>query len=347
MQKDLVRKWLLPVGLLLAIWLTLKYLLPVLLPFLAGALVAVAAEPAVEFGVRRLHLPRGVASGISVLLTLLLLISLLSLVGALAVKELGRLAYALPDMQEAAQQGMGLIRDWLLELAGRMPDGVASLLTGTALELFDDGSTLLRQVTGRVPGILGATLGRLPGSALGIGTGILAGFMISARLPRLRQMVRSHVPETVRAWWQRTGGSFKSGVGGWLRAQLKLAAVTYGVVTAGFLLLGIAYGPLWAALVALVDAIPVLGTGTVLLPWALVELLRGRQLRALGLVAVYGAALLLRTILEPRLVGKQLGVDPLWTLLALYLGFRFWGLVGMILAPVLTVAVKGQLTVEN
>jgi len=347
MQKDLVRKWLAPAGLLLGLWLGLKYLLPVLLPFLVGGLVALAAEPAVDFGVRRLRLPRPAAAGIGVTLTLLLLASLLSLLGALAVKELGRLAYALPDMQDAAQQGMGLIRDWLLQLAGRMPDGAGNLVTGTVLELFDGGTSVLRQVSGRLPGMVSAVLGRIPGSALGVGTSILAGFMISARLPKLRDMLTQRLPAAFRERWQRTVLNLKTGVGGWLRAQLKLAAVTYGIVAVGFLLLGISYGPLWAVLVALVDAIPVLGTGTVLLPWALVELLRGRHLRALGLVAVYGAALLLRTVLEPRLVGKQLGVDPLLTLLALYLGFRFWGLAGMILAPVLTVAVKGQLTMDN
>ena len=108
----------------------------------------------------------------------------------------------------------------------------------------------------------------------------------------------------------------------------------------GFLILGIRRGPLWALLVALVDAVPLLGTGTVLLPWALVAFLQQQHFRAIGLICIYGAAMLTRTVLEPRFLGRQLGLDPLWTLGALYLGYRFWGILGMLFAPVLVTAVK-------
>ena len=120
--------------------------------------------------------------------------------------------------------------------------------------------------------------------------------------------------------------------------------VSYGIVSLGFLLLNISHGLLWAALVALVDAVPLLGTGTVLLPWALVCFLQDQHFRAIGLLCIYGAAMLTRTVLEPKLVGKQLGLDPLLTLLALYLGYRFWGFAGMLLAPVLAAAVKSAAT---
>ena len=347
MQKEHMSRWLKPAAILLGLWLGLKYLLPVLLPFLLGGLLAIAAEPVVDFSVRRLRLPRAAATGLGVTLTLLLMICVLSLVGALAVKELGRLAYALPDMQQTAQQGMGLLKERLLQLAERMPEGLGSIVSGSVQELFYGGTNLLERMGNRVPALLGAALGHLPGSALGAGTGLLAGFMISARLPQLRAQLGQKLPARWRTGWKTAREKLRTGVGGWLRAQLKLVAVTYGVVAVGLLLLGIAYGPLWAVLVAIVDAVPVLGTGTVLLPWALIELLRGSHLRALGLVAVYAVALLLRTVLEPRLVGKQLGIDPLMTLLAMYLGFRFWGLIGMILAPVLTVAVKGQVATDH
>ena len=114
---------------------------------------------------------------------------------------------------------------------------------------------------------------------------------------------------------------------------------SFAIVCGGFLLLRIPYAPVWAALTALVDAIPILGTGTVLLPWALICFLQGETVRALGLLGTYAVAMLSRSILEPRLVGKQLGLDPLVTLAALYTGFRIWGIAGMILSPVICVAV--------
>ena len=129
-------------------------------------------------------------------------------------------------------------------------------------------------------------------------------------------------------------------LGGWLKPQFHLSAFTYGIVSVGFLVLGIPYAPAWAVLVALVDAKPILGTGTVLLPWALVCLLQGESLRAIGLLCTYAAAFMTRTVLEPRIMGRQLGMDPLITLLAVYVGYRLWGFPGMLFTPILASAAK-------
>ena len=123
--------------------------------------------------------------------------------------------------------------------------------------------------------------------------------------------------------------------------------VTWGIVTVGFWVLRLPYAPAWAALVALVDAIPVLGTGTVLVPWALVSFLQGDHLGAIILLCTYAGAAITRTVLEPRLVGRQLGIDPLMTLLALYVGYRLWGFLGLVLAPIAASAIKSMLTPQT
>ena len=126
---------------------------------------------------------------------------------------------------------------------------------------------------------------------------------------------------------------------GWLSAQLKLSVIAFGALLVGFWLLRVPYGILWAAVIAVVDLLPVLGCGTVLVPWSLICLLQGQQLRGLGLLGLYGVVWLLRSVLEPKLLGKELGLDPLVTLLAVYAGYRLLGLTGMLLAPILAVAV--------
>ena len=174
-------------GLFLLGVLVLRYLLPVFLPFLLGALLALAAEPAVKLSVRYLKLPRSAAAGLGVTATLLLLAATLSLVGALAVKELGSLAKTLPDIQNTAQQGMALLQDWLMSIAQQSPEGIRPLLTRTAQDLFSGEPVLMEQVTSRLPGFFTAVLGKIPNGALGLGVGILSGFMISVRLPRLKK----------------------------------------------------------------------------------------------------------------------------------------------------------------
>ena len=133
------------------------------------------------------------------------------------------------------------------------------------------------------------------------------------------------------------GKRMKAALTGWLKAQLKLMAMTLTILLAGFLLLRIPKAPLWALGVTAVDAFPILGTGTILLPWALFSLLQGSGARALGLLGLYATVTLTRSLLEPKLVGRHLGLDPLATLMALYIGYKLWGLPGMIAAPLLAV----------
>ena len=323
-----------------ATWLGVKYLLPLCMPFVLGALIALAAEPAVTFLTRRAGMGRGVAAGLGVGGTLLFAVSVLWLIGSLAVRELGSLSRVVPELAQSVQGAVRLAQDGVEELICRLPEGVQPSARSAASQLLDGGNALVETAGKKLPAALGAVLGWLPKGALGIGTGVLAGFMISARLPRLKARFRQKVP---KVWYTSCLPVFKTiytTLGGWLKAQGKLAALTFAVVAAGFLLLGIPQGIWWALPVAAVDSIPVLGTGIVLIPWAFVCFLKGQTVRAVGLGVLWIATVLLRRVLEPKLVGQHLELDPLVTLIFLYLGCRLWGFWGMILAPLLAGAAK-------
>lgn len=312
-------------------WLGLRYLGPVLLPFALGAGVALAAEPMVALLSRRL--PRGAAAGIGVTLSFAILALLVTGLCALVVRELGLLAQVLPELLEAAKGGMASLELFLTDLVTRAPEDLRPLLIAQVEELFSDGSALLDRGTGVLLKLASGVLTALPDSALGLGTGLIASYMISAKLPAWKDRLRAHpLP------WLEPLRGMKGAVLGWLRAQLRLCALTWAVLTVGFFLLKVHHAPLWALGAAAVDAFPILGTGAVLVPWSLISFLQGDRGRAFGLLALYAAAAVLRTLLEPRLVGRQLGLDPLLTLLALYGGYRLWGLPGMLLAPLLAVA---------
>ena len=319
-------------------WVSLKYLLPIVLPFLLGAALALAAEPVVHLLTVRLHLPRGLSAGIGVSLALVLLVSLLVLLGAFLVRELGVLAGILPDLEQTAVSGMSALEGYLLKLSDKLPTMLGEPVSRSVQGFFSSGTVLVDQLAQRLPGFASALFSHVPGSALMVGTGVLSAFMVSARLPKLRRWFRRRPWYDKLKQWRPALQAVRTALWGWIKAQLMLCLLTGGIVTAGLLFLRISYAPVWALLIALVDAIPVLGTGTVLIPWAVVSLVQGRQFRAIGLLVIYGITFLARSFLEPRLVGRQLGLDPLMTLAALYAGFRLWGFGGMILAPLLCVA---------
>lgn len=325
-------------GTFLLTWLALRYLLSLLLPFLLGVCLALAAEPGVRLLHNRIHLPRGFAAGIGVAATLLLLICVLTLLAALLVREVGQLVHVLPDLGNTAMEGISTLELYLTDLARQTPEGIRPVVTRTVTGMFSNSSAVIDELTRKIPGIATSILGRVPNGFLAAGTTLLSGFMISARLPRLRQWLAALPLSQRLKGWLPALSSVRHALGGWLKAQLKLSCLCFLILLAGFLLLRIPYAIIWSFFIALVDAVPILGTGTVLLPWSLICLIQGEGIRAVGLLAVYVAALLSRTVLEPRLVGKHLGLDPLLTLVCLYVGYRLWGIGGMILAPILCVA---------
>lgn len=322
--------------LFLGVWLALRFLLPLALPFLLGAAVAVGAEPLVKLA--GLRLKRGAAAGIGVSATLLLLTTLVFLLGSVAFRELGLLAGILPQLADSALAALTAAQDFLLGLTANMPDTVRPAVDQGILELFGSGSAVMRQLAQRLPGMAGSVITHVGSGALTLGTGILSAYLISARLPKILAFCRAKLPDVLYSRYLPALGRLRKALFGWLRAQCKLGGISFLILTGGFLLLGIPYAPVWALLIALVDALPMLGTGLVLLPWALISFLQQDVFLAAGLLGIYATAALTRSALEPRFLGKQLGLDPLVTLVSLYAGFQLWGFPGMILAPVLAIA---------
>lgn len=331
-------KKLLPfLGIFLAVWLFARYLLPLVFPFLLGTALALTAQPVVSFLVKKFRFPRVLAAGIGVTMAFFSISMLVLLFCAFLVRELRILTGVLPDLEQTARSGIKLLEGWLLGLTDVFPQSIGAFLRQNVSGLFSGGTALLDRVFRYILGLAGSLLTHIPDSALTLGTALISGYMISAKLPRIRRWLEERFPKEK---WKGVLEAFRrvrTALFGWLLAQLKLSCLTFSILAAGFLLLRIPYALLWALGVSVLDAFPVLGTGTALLPWAFICFLQGDTARAIGLLGTYAVVTLIRSALEPKLVGRQLGLDPLVTLIALYAGYKIWGIGGMILAPLLTV----------
>lgn len=266
---------------------------------------------------------------------------------AFLIRELRNLAGILPELEAPLHSGMNTASAWLRNLAAQAPGELGRILSQKVDSFFSGGNALLRKSADFLLKLASGILSHVPDSALGLGTGIISSFMISAKLPKIRQLLTEKLP---REKWEpmlSATGRLKAALGQWLRAQVKLSGVNFLLITTGLLLLGVSHAPLWALLTALVDAFPILGTGAVLVPWSIISFLQGDQGLAFGLLGLYAAAALSRSVLEPRFLGKHLGLDPLVTLISLYAGYRLWGILGMILAPILAVATTQLITSAN
>lgn len=326
-------------GILAALLLSLRYLLPLLLPFLVGLAVAWMAEPVARLLVNRARFPRGLATGIAIGGVYLILLAILYGLGRLALDEMDHLTDGLPGVVQGLDEAADRVQNWLYGLAQRAPARLQPGLEESIDNLFSNGSALADGAVTRVLGAASQIIVTLPDTFVFLGTAILSSFMISAQLPRLRPFLQKKLPASWSEQILPVLQNLRNNLGGWFRAQCKLMGLTFIQLTIGFLILRVNFPLLLGALIALVDALPMLGTGTILVPWGLLVMLQGQTALGLGLIALYGVTSLTRSILEPRLVGRQLGLNPLLTLAALYIGYQLWGVLGMLLAPVLTITI--------
>ena len=287
---------------------------------------------------RRCKLKRSIATAVGVSGVFLLSVAALTILSTFFMRQLRRIADYWPQLEYTFTQATEALRQWLLELGPRLPAGIHRLVDRLAQDILSDGSSLLSGLMSRLPGMATGLLGNLSEWLFGLITGILSGYMISLRLPKLKTWVKTRLPDRWQKEYLPAVQGLKKALGGWLLAELKLAAVAFILLLAGFALLKLKHPLMLAALITLVDAFPVLGVGTVLIPWSLLRLVQGDRVLGFGLLGLYATIWLIRSVLEPKLLGKELGLDPLVTLVSIYAGFRLWGLGGMLLAPMVALA---------
>ena len=321
-------------------WIVLRWLGPVLLPFLLAWLTATLLEPVVLRLRQRFGLKRGFASGLCAAVTMLTLLGLGGLAVSRALWELGDLMERLPESLSRLPELAALLESAGGRLLRRLPAELRDYAAAAEKALFAQAAQVPGQLSAWLLGRLASGAKRLPRTALFAATYAVGVFFLSTGYCRIRAFLLCQFPPRLQARLREGCAAMRTGLGKWLRAQLLLAGLMFLMLLTAFLLLRVPSPLLLAAFTALVDALPVLGTGTVLVPWALWEALTGRGGFAAALLGVWLASAGLRSAAEPRLVGKQSGLNPAAALLAAYGGWHFFGVTGLVGFPLLLVMLK-------
>jgi sporulation integral membrane protein YtvI len=325
----------------LFVWGFLRYGLAIILPFLLAWLLSVLLSPLAERLGRALRLPRRISAGIVTLAAILLFSVLLTVSVNRILKELGTLFRFLSDHPETVEEALASILTLLSDLSERIPllsaigksDAVGDLfgdVEGMIRELFRD---TVASLTASIPNVLLRTVRAIPSILLFSAAFLIAAFYFAIDGERIRAGVLSVLPESVGCRLAGLREKTRSLLCRCLRAYFLLFLVTFAQLLIGFLLLEQPYAFLIALLSAAVDALPILGVGSVLVPWAVVLFFMHRTGTAVGLLILWGVILIVRQILEPRLIGSSLGLHPLLTLMAVYAGIRLFGFSGLFLGP--------------
>ncbi len=185
----------------------------------------------------------------------------------------------------------------------------------------------------RLADVISTVAARLPGVFIFTIVTIISAAYFAFDLEGINGAVASILPKRVLSIFGRIRRAFKSVGVRYIRSYLIIMSVTFITLLIGFIIIGVEYATLIALFVAVLDILPVFGVGTVLLPWSAVAFITGRSSVGVGLLVLFGFITVLREIVEPKILGKNLGLHPLLTLILLYVGYSFFGFAGMILLP--------------
>jgi len=321
------------------LWLGVRYLLRWLLPFLLALALAAAVEPVIAWCRRRMGLKRGFTAAVVTIAVTGAILALAAVIVWQLIRQAAELLGQLPGLLAGLPGMTEDLRQRLEDFCAACPQGLRSWLEEVPALLGTLAAGVAQRASGACITAAAALAAALPGVFLFCGTTALAVFFTAGSYPRVMAFFRRQLGHRLdRA--RGVKANLLSTLGKWCRAQAILLGVTFCQLLAGFLLMGQRYALLLAAVTALVDALPVFGTGTVLLPWAAVCLLAGQAPRAVALAALYAVISAVHSLLEPKVMAAQAGLPPLAALAAMYAGFRALGVARMILLPMALLFVK-------
>lgn len=340
-NKDTVKKIAYTVLWVLILWLGIKYALKWVAPFVLALLTARLMEGSVKQMSARFGLRRGITSAICSALILAALGSVLALVVTRLAVYIGDFISSLPELLEEVDSLVVSIRE---KMEGALDSGASEGVLEMETAMLDGIYDLLKELPQRVSKWALATVSSAASAApryfMFVLTYIISVFFFSAGYPDVTKFIMRQIPKKWHQKFMGVKGDFFHTLGKWFKAQFTMMCITFAELIVVFTILRVPYAILIAAAVALVDAMPVLGTGTVLIPWAIISLVSGEATRGIGLAVAYGVVSIVRSVVEPRLVGRQMGLPAVVTLMAIYIGFCTIGIWGMILFPIGVMVIK-------
>lgn len=320
----------------LAILLIFIFLVPRLLvffaPFVAGWVIAWIASPFVQFFESRLKVRRKAGSVLVIVLVICMVVGLLYLAGSRLFTELVGLIGALPDIWAGAEQDFNDIAKNLNVIYSRLPIDVQNGFSNVGSRITEFFGNFVGNISSPTISAVGNFAKQLPSILIGIIMSLLSAYLFVAEKNSILVWFRRNTPQSVQDRYRIVKRSLGKAVGGYFKAQLRIEVWMYLLLVIGLVILRVDYAVLIAFLIAFLDFIPFFGTGTVLVPWAVIKILSSDYRLAVGLLIIWGVGQLARQIIQPKIVGDSVGVAPIPTLFLLYIGYRLGGVVGMIIA---------------
>ncbi|WP_458119490.1 sporulation integral membrane protein YtvI [Paenibacillus sp. Z6-24] len=321
--------------------IAVRYLFPLLYPLLLAWLFAYAMNPLIRLLQRRLHFPRWLAVSVSLLLYVGGLLTLLSLLVTRLVQETITLTETFNEHVDSWRQTLvGWTENDRIK---SITDEISTFLQENPYQdtINDNLNQTSQSVSGMVSGIVTSLLNMvldfltaLPNFAWIIVVVVLSAFFISNSWERHTRIVAGWFPSSIRQPATAIWSDLQKALFGYIKAQFILISITGIIVIIGLFILDVQSALLIGLLIGMVDLLPYLGVGIVMIPWALYNFMSGDLRLGIGLSVLYVIVLIVRQMMEPKILASNVGLDPLATLISMFVGLKLFGALGLLIGPV-------------
>jgi sporulation integral membrane protein YtvI len=340
--KRLIKLLLLTLAVAVSIYLVFiiaKYVLPFILAFIFSSIL----KPAVEFFNGKLKIKRGLSTLVCTFIFFIIISAIMFFVIIALINQISGIASSLPD--------------WINSISKPISDFISSLnnLSEYFPDMSDELSSSLNQISESIISSLASmatSIGQfiisravsIPSTIVFIFITILATYFYTKDRKYFKDLLSKQFPDQ----WIETFYKNRKAITGtlikWLKAQGLILIITFSELLIAFSVIQIKYSLILAIIIALVDILPVLGTGTIMIPWIIISFLSGNSTLAIELIIIYVIETAVRQFIEPRIIGRGIGIHPLITLLAMYIGVHFFGVLGFLLGPIYVMIFKNVMT---
>ena len=316
-------------------------------PFIIALIISSLIEPVVRLMTQKLRLPRRLAALISIIIVVFIFTMFIMASVTKLISEIENLSNSLPHYYKIVYENLEDIIEKGSNYYYDLPEETTEIIKNQSSHLLD----WLRQSANMLLKLVYDTALFIPQIILFLIFTILASFFISSDKYKIRNYFKTQFPE---AWTKTVSGVLHNvflGLVGYLRSLTIIMIVTFTILFISFTIIGIRQTLLLSFIGAVFEALPILGTGTIIFPWMAYLFIVGNYKLAISLLIVYLIVFIVRQLIEPKILSTQIGVHPLITLAAMYFGFRTFGFAGLLAAPIMVVIAanifKGALGEKN
>ena len=307
-------------------------LLRFLMPFVIGWIIAAIAAPLVNWLEKRLKIVKKLGSALIVILVLAAIILVIYFGISRLVAEISDLIRNFPEMYAQLEIGLRQIGDTLSGIFDRLPSGIQSGWNAVVKKLDQYMGNLVSNISEPTVTAAGNIAKQVPSYLISFLVSVLSAYFFIVQREEVLYWLKKVSPKSVQKRMILVIDNLRYAVGGYFKAQFKIMAIVFVILLVGLGILNTGYFVLVAFLIAFLDFLPFFGTGTAMIPWAVYKFFMGDYKMTVALIVIYVITQAVHQLLQPKLVGDSVGLNPLVTLVLLYIGYRMGGILWMILA---------------